>query len=134
MSLYLALKHIHITCVVLSALGFVWRGLLMLRDSPWLARRITRTLPHVNDALLLTVAVIMAVMSEQYPFVDSWLTAKFFGLLTYIVLGAYALKLGRTRRQRLMYWLLALLTYAYIVAVAMTRDPRGPLLYLAGSG
>lgn len=132
MTLYLALKHIHLSCVVLSALGFIWRGLLMLKGSPWLKRRITRTLPHVNDALLLVVAIIMMIMSGQYPFVDSWLTAKLSGLLLYIVLGAYALKLGRTRGQRLACWLLALLTYAYIVSVAMSRDPRGLLLYLGG--
>jgi uncharacterized membrane protein SirB2 len=131
MTLYLALKHIHITCVVLSALGFIGRGVLMLRQSPWLTHRLTRTLPHLNDTLLFAVALVMTIMSSQYPFVEDWLTAKLLGLLLYIVLGAYALKLGHTRRQRTFYWLLALLTYAYIVSVALSRDPRGLLMHLS---
>ena len=33
---YLALKHLHVTCVVLSGLGFALRGWWMLTDSPLL--------------------------------------------------------------------------------------------------
>jgi len=65
----------------------------------------------------------MAWMSGQYPFVYGWLTAKLFGLLAYIVLGAMALRRGRTREIRIRYFILALLAYAYIVGVALTRNP-----------
>jgi uncharacterized membrane protein SirB2 len=62
-------------------------------------------------------------MSGQYPFVYGWLTAKLFGLLAYIVLGAMALRRGRTREIRIRAFVLALLAYAYIVGVALTRNP-----------
>lgn len=119
---YLLLKHLHVTCVVLSGLGFCLRGYWMLVESPWRMQRLARVLPHLVDTLLLGSALTMAWMSGQYPFVMPWLTAKFFGLLAYILLGTMALKRGRTKSNRSRYLLLALLAYGYIVAVALTRS------------
>jgi len=127
---YLLLKHLHVTAVVVSGIGFFLRGLLMLRDSPLLQRRVLKVAPHVIDTVLLGSAVAMAVMSSQYPFVQPWLTAKFFGLLAYIFLGMMALKRGRTKAQRAAWFSAALLSFAYIVSVALTRSPWG---WLAGA-
>ena len=120
---YLALKHLHVTCVVLSGLGFALRGWWMLRDSARLKARLARVVPHVVDSLLLGSALLMAWQSGQYPFVQGWLTAKFFGLLAYILLGTMALKRGEARNQRAVFLILALAAYAYIVGVALTRNP-----------
>ncbi len=120
---YLAIKHLHVTCVLLSGLGFGLRGWWMLRESPLRLHRLTRILPHLVDSLLLGSALTLAWMSGQYPFVDGWLTAKFCGLLAYIFLGMMALKRGRTPAIRARFFGLALLTYAYIVGVALTRSP-----------
>ncbi|GAB6044034.1 SirB2 family protein [Endothiovibrio diazotrophicus] len=120
---YLLLRDIHITCAALSGLGFLLRGWWMARDSAWLHHRVTRTLPHLNDTLLLGSAVWMASRLGQYPLVTPWLTAKLAALLGYIVLGGIALKRGRTRRLRLTALAAALLCYGYIVAAAVTRTP-----------
>lgn len=120
---YLVLKHLHVTCVVLSGLGFVLRGIWMLRDSPALKHRLVKVLPHLVDTVLLGSAILMAVASGQYPFVAGWLTAKLFGLLAYIVFGAIALKRGKTKAVRAGFLLLALTAYGYIVSVALTRNP-----------
>ncbi len=128
---YLLLKHLHVTAVVVSGTGFFLRGLLMLNDSPLLQRRLLRVMPHVVDTILLGSAITMAVLSAQYPFVQPWLTAKFCGLLAYIVLGMVALKRGRTKAQRAAFFVAALLAFAYIVSVALTRNPRGFLLAFA---
>ncbi len=120
---YLALRHLHVTCVVLSGLGFALRGWWMLNDSPLLRARLTRVVPHVVDTLLLGSALLMAWQSSQYPFAQGWLTAKFFGLLAYILCGTMALKRARTRGRRVVFLVLALLAYAYIVGVALTRNP-----------
>ena len=120
---YLLLKHLHISCVFLSGLGFLVRGVWMWAESPALGLRWVRIVPHVVDSVLLASALAMAVHSGQYPFALSWLTAKFFGLLAYIVLGAIALKRGKTLRMRRAAFLAALLAYAYIVSVALTRSP-----------
>lgn len=120
---YLILKHLHVTCVVLSGLGFCLRGWWMLRESRLRQHRLTRILPHIVDTLLLGSALTMAWMSGQYPFVHGWLTAKLIGLLAYILLGMMALKRGRTLAIRARYFGLALVAYAYIVSVALTRSP-----------
>ena len=120
---YLILKHLHVTCVVLSGLGFALRGWWMLNDSPRLMARLTRVVPHVVDTLLLGSALVMAWLSGQYPFAQGWLTAKFFGLLIYILCGTMALKRGKTKAQRSLFLVLAITAYAYIVGVALTRSP-----------
>lgn len=128
---YLLLKHLHVTAVVLSGAGFFLRGLLMLRESPHLQARWMRVLPHVVDTVLLASAITMAVMSAQYPFVHGWLTAKLAGLLTYILCGMVALRRGRTKAVRAAFFIAALLAFAYIVSVALTRNPLGALALLA---
>lgn len=120
---YLALKHLHVTCVVLSGLGFLLRVWWMSVDSPRLQHVLTRRLPHAIDTLLLASALSLAVWRGEYPFTVDWLTAKFFGLIAYIVFGALALKRAPTRRARLACVPLAMLAYAYIVSVALTRSP-----------
>ncbi len=120
---YLALKHLHLSCVVLSGLGFVWRGALMWRASPWLNKPLTRRLPHVIDSLLLGSALALAFLYGQYPFAVDWLSAKFLALLLYIVLGSLALKRGPTMALRRASFGLALACYGYIVGVALSRSP-----------
>ena len=120
---YLALKHLHMACATLSGSFFLLRGLWMLRESPLLQRRWVKVMPHVVDTVLLTSALTMVAWSGQYPFVQPWLTAKVLALLVYIVLGSIALKRGKTMRVRVAAWLAALTVFAYMVAVALTRQP-----------
>ena len=120
---YLAIKHLHLSCVAMSFALFFVRGVWMLSDSPRLQQRWIKILPHLIDTTLLASALTLAWMSSQWPFMQPWLTAKVFGLLLYIVLGTIALKRGKTRQVRATAWLLALATFGYIVAVALTRSP-----------
>lgn len=121
---YYALKHFHMTCAALSGCLFLLRGSWMLRASPRLQQRWARIVPHIVDTLLLGSAIALAIWSGQYPFVQGWLTAKVLALLGYIVLGAIALKRGRTRTIRTLAFGGALLLFLYIVAVAITKQPR----------
>ncbi|MDD2742512.1 MAG: SirB2 family protein [Rhodocyclaceae bacterium] len=120
---YVILKHLHVTCVVLSGLGFSLRAWWMLRESPYLKVPLVRIFPHVVDTILLSSAIVMAYLSAQYPFEQGWLTAKLFGLLAYIGCGTMALKRGKTREARIAFLVLAVLSYVYIVSVALTRSP-----------
>ncbi len=123
--LYLALKAVHVACAVLSISGFALRGILMLADSPLLAARFARMAPHVVDTVLLASALWLAALIGQYPFVQGWLTAKVLALIAYIVLGTVALKRARSKAARTVAFALALCAAAYIVSVALTRDPLG---------
>jgi uncharacterized membrane protein SirB2 len=120
---YLAVRALHVACAALSIAGFAARGALMLADSPLLRARFVRVAPHVVDTVLLASAVWLAWFLDQVPFVNGWITAKVLALLAYIALGTVALKRGRTRRVRLGAFAGALAAAAYIVAVALTRDP-----------
>lgn len=120
---YLLLKHLHMSCAALSGALFLLRGLWMLQDSPRLGQRWVRTLPHLIDTALLASAVTLAAWSAQYPLAQPWLTAKVCALLLYIVLGSVALKRGRSKGIRAAAFLAALATFAYIVAVALSKNP-----------
>ena len=128
--MYLALKHFHITCVVLSGAGFVLRGAWALAGSPLARARLTRVLPHVVDSCLLLSAIALAWMAGQYPFVHGWLTAKIVGLLAYIGLGMLALKPGRAMAVRAGAFVAALATFSWIVSVALSKNPAGWLAWL----
>ena len=122
---YLALKNLQVLGVVVSGSGVFLRGLWMLCDSPRLNRRWVRVVPHVVDTLLLGSAIAMAVISAQYPLAQDWLTAKFIGLLAYILCGMMALRFGQNKATRGIFFTAALLAFAYIVSVALTRNPLG---------
>lgn len=137
--LYVLAKYLHVACVTLSIAGFVVRGLLQWRMSALARRRSERKvpprwlrmLPHINDTLLLAAGLTLMVLIGQYPFVDAWLTAKFFGLIAYIILGALALKPGRPARVRLAAGIAAIGVFGWIVSVALGKQPLGWLAALA---
>ena len=89
---YALFKGIHLTTVAVTLALFLLRGTWMMLDSGRLNSRWVRVLPHINDALLLLSAIVLTIMLNQYPFTQGWLTAKFFALILYIVLGTVALK------------------------------------------
>jgi uncharacterized membrane protein SirB2 len=130
MAAYPWVKSLHVACVILSLAGFAARGALMLAGSPLLNARWVRVAPHVVDTLLLASAAWLAWALQQYPFVHGWLTAKVLGLLAYIGFGMVALRRGRTKGIRATFFALALASAAYVVWVALTRDPAGPLAWL----
>jgi uncharacterized membrane protein SirB2 len=119
---YLLLKHLHVTCVVLSISGFVARGIWMMQESPWLQKKWVRVAPHVIDTILLVSAILLAMQIRQYPFVQGWLTAKVLALIAYIVVGAVGLKYGRTKKIRIAAWLVAIAIFVYIVLVALSHQ------------
>lgn len=127
---YLAVKTMHQTAVVLSFGGFFVRGLAALRGARWVRGRAARTLPHVVDTVLLASALVLAWSLRLDPTATPWLAAKIVGLLAYIGLGMVALRPARPVGQRVAAWVAALLTFGYIVSVAITKHPAGLLTLL----
>jgi uncharacterized membrane protein SirB2 len=122
---YLTVKTVHETAVALSITGFVGRGLGMYAGAAWVRGKAAKTLPHIVDSVLLLSAVTLAWLLRLDPLTTPWLMAKIVGLLVYIALGIVALRPGRPLRVRAATWLLALLTFGYIVSVAITKNPAG---------
>jgi len=120
---YAAIRHLHIACAGISVSLFTARGAMQLGGIDWRRWRWLNIVPHINDTLLLTAAVALAVMSAQYPLAQLWLTAKVLGLCAYITLGSLALRRSVPVKVRRIAFLAALLAVAYIVGVALKRSP-----------
>ena len=121
--LYLPLKVLHLSTVVISVALFALRGGLMLAGSATLGSRFLRIAPHVVDSLLLASAVLLTLIVHHYPLVDSWLTAKVLALVVYVVLASVALRYGRSRAVRAAALVAALGAVAYIIGTALHHDP-----------
>ena len=124
--MYAALKLVHVGAVVLSGAGFVIRYVMTLWG-PLPDRALVRVAPHVVDTVLLGSALALAWTGGFNPLRVPWLEAKLAGLVLYILIGTIALRRGRTRRARAAAFAAALLAYGYIVTVALTKSPLGPL-------
>ena len=118
------IKQLHILFAFISLLGFVTRGVWMLRESPLLMRRRVKILPHINDTLLLVSAISLAVLMGLSPGAHPWLMAKIIALFVYIGLGVLAFRHPR-KRVRTLAWLAALVVFMYIVSVAFSKQPLG---------
>jgi len=121
--MYVLAKTIHVSTVAVSVGLFLLRLYWSYRAPDRLHRRWVRLVPHAIDTLLLVSAIALTLEIRQYPFVDSWLTAKVLALIAYIVCGSLALKRARTERGRRLAAIAAITCVAYILAVALTHDP-----------
>ena len=119
---YIILKHIHLSFVALTFISFSVRGFWMLSESALLQKKWVSIAPHIIDTTLLSSAIALAVMLQISPLEQTWLLAKIIGLLVYILLGTFALKRGKTKKVRVSAFILALLTFGYIVKVALTKS------------
>lgn len=127
---YLVLKIIHQSAVALSISGFFARGLGSLLGARWVRGRTARSVPHVVDTVLLASAIALAWMASINPLHAPWLMAKIIGLLAYIGLGLVALRPGFAVRTRALAWLAALITFIYIVSVAISKNVAGFLAWV----
>ena len=123
MTLYEFVKYIHVTAITLSIIGFVFRVILKLNDSPYQTRYWFRKLPHMVDTILLASALSMVYLLNVNPLTTYWLAEKILGLLLYIVLGMFALRWGKTVQIRKTAAILAVLVFSYIVYVAHYKTP-----------
>jgi uncharacterized membrane protein SirB2 len=128
---YPDIKWVHVTSVLASGLLFLMRGSLVLAGQERIAMFAPlRYLSYTIDTVLLTAALMLMSVLQQYPFVHHWLTVKVLLLVGYIVLGSMALRRASSRSQRAAYFVAALATFAMMYGVARAHHPLGPLLLL----
>lgn len=119
---YGLIRDFHVSFVVISGVLFVVRALASMLRARWLQRRWARAVPHVIDTLLLTMGVWMLIKIGIWPTELPWLMAKLIALVVYIILGARAIKRGRTPQSKAAFAVLALTVFAYMIAVALTKS------------
>jgi uncharacterized membrane protein SirB2 len=120
---YATVKLVHQAAVVMSVAGFVLRASASLAGARWVEGRAAKTLPHAIDTVLLASALTLAAWLHLNPLATPWLAAKIVALLAYIGLGMLAMKPSRPRPQRCVAMLAAFASLAYIVSVAITKNP-----------
>ena len=121
---------VHVGAVALSGCVFCVRGLLRIAGKPAANHPALRVASIAIDTTLLAAAVLLTLIVHRYPFVNAWLTAKVLLLTLYIALGSVALKRARTRSARIAALLAAWTAFAFIIDVAVTRDPCAWLRWL----
>lgn len=122
---YLEIRGVHIGAVILSGSLFLIRVTgHNLMNAKWPMASPLRYLVWTVDTILLTAALMLMTIVQQYPFVDSWLTVKVIMLIAYIVIGWWAFRAAR-KQARIACSLAALAIFAFIITVARTHNPLG---------
>jgi uncharacterized membrane protein SirB2 len=121
---YIALKHLHLTFVALALIIFFVRGILLCINSPLLAKKWLKITPHIINTIMLVSGVVLAVNLGMKPGEHPWLMAKITGLVLFIILGVGAFKVRSPLLQKTL-WVAALVLFAYIISVALTKNPLG---------
>ena len=122
--MYVILKHLHLLLIALSFLLFFVRGLLMMRQAPTANHRTFLILPQVVNLFLIGSGVALAAILQITPTEQPWLMAKLAALVVYIMLGVMTFKHPNLALRKI-FWLLALVVFAYMVGVARSKNPLG---------
>ena len=113
---------IHVLTVLISISGFIFRGYLLFSDSSMFREKWVKIVPHVNDTILLISAITLVYKTGFFPMEQPWLMAKLIGLIVYIGLGMVAFRFGKTRNQKMLAWVGAIIVFAYILGLAVTKQ------------
>ncbi len=121
--MYLMVKHIHMTAIAVSFLLLALRFFWVMSNSGMMSKKWVKVVPHVVDTVLLASAITLCVILSQYPLYQGWLTEKVIGLIAYIILGLFALKLGKNKMIKSVAFVGAVAIFAMIGKIAVTKQP-----------
>jgi uncharacterized membrane protein SirB2 len=117
---YLALKHIHVTLVVISVLFFILRFFWRSIDAQVAKQKWVKIAPHIIDTLLLVS--IVALLWQGLMLGSAWYMQKTIGLIGYIVFGIIAMR-ASTPVWRYTAFFVALGWIMVLLHVAYTKVP-----------
>lgn len=126
-NLYPLIKHIHMGAVLASGGFFLLRGLWMMQESSLLNSKFARIVPHIIDTVLLLSAITLVVYLGALPV---WVQVKIVALFVYIFLGVLAFRIAKGYGAKVLSFFLALVVFAFIMSVAITKNPEGFLRFL----
>ncbi len=115
------LKIVHVSCVVLSLLGFIVRGGWMIINSELRNKKWVKISPHIIDSLLLISAISMLFKYNISIIDHQWLQLKIILLVIYIGLGMIAFKNACSKKIRMSAFFMSLIVYSAIIYTAITR-------------
>jgi uncharacterized membrane protein SirB2 len=105
------------------------RGYWRVTNNKLHQNRASKIVPHVNDALFLLTGIwlisILNLPWTQQP----WLLAKFTGLAGYVGFGMVAFRFGKSEEIRLIAFVAAVASFAFVVGAALTKSPLSWIAY-----
>lgn len=125
------LPHLHAGLAALSILGFIGRGGWLLATGHRPGGKFLKIAPHVVDTLLLLTGLILLGMLGWAMATTSWMALKLILVVVYIAFGIATFRASQFNR-RLLFFILAVLSFAQIMAIAFTRDAAGLLGIFTG--
>ena len=127
--MYLIIKNIHMTFATLTIVGFLLRGYWRIIGSGFYKNRAMKIVPHAIDAMFLATGIWLLMILNLNPLQHPWLLAKFAALFAYVGLGMVAFRFGRTQAVRLVAYVGALASFAFVVGTAIAKSPLSWLAY-----
>lgn len=116
------IKMLHATLVLSVGLLFLWRAFLTLTRAPAQNGKVPTLLAHTLSLGVLASGLTLVALYGQMP---AWAMTKLIFLFVFIAFGVIAFKRAKTRAAQLTMMALALVTYAFLVSVAVTKLPSG---------
>ncbi|GAB7219494.1 transcriptional regulator [Vibrio inusitatus NBRC 102082] len=123
--MYVALKHIHLMLIALSAGLFLTQYILMVTKSPLQNKTFIKVVPHAVNGLLILSGIMLLFVTGWVPFApgSEWLSEKFTAILAYIALGVFALRMGKNQLLRGFAFLGAMGWLLMAFKIGMTKMP-----------
>lgn len=119
--MYLALKHLHLTLIAIAFALFLLRSFWLITNSSLLQKKLFKILPHPINLIMILSGFAVA-HAASYPLSSPWIIAKLVALVIFVILGLLTFK-QTTKPRQLLFFSAALLTFVYIVSVAVTKLP-----------
>ena len=122
---YPQIKAVHIACITASGSLFAIRGAAVLSGARWPLALPVRWLSYAIDTTLLTAALMLLTILPWAVLGNGWLATKLALIVVYVVLATFALKRARTGMTRAGFYVAALLTFAFVITIALAHHPLG---------
>lgn len=127
--MYMGLKHLHMTFVLISILGFLGRGGWMMATGAKPGGKFFKIAPHVVDTLLLLSGLVLLGLGGGALLAQPWMLLKLVFVALYIGLGIAAFK-SEAHTRRWLFFALALLVFVQTAGIALNKSMTGWLLPL----
>jgi len=115
---------------ITSGLLFFIRCFLSLCGCKFIQHKNIKYVTYIIDICLLSLALYLVYILPRAYFYNGWIYLKILLVITYIVLGSFAIKRGKTKTIKIICFILAMLIFIQIYFIAKLKHPFGIFIYL----
>ena len=113
MTMYMIVKHAHLTIILLTFVFFIVNFVLTIKNSEMVNNKLLKIGPHILYTLFVITFVYMVTVNplNLYPFVNGWASSKLAGFVLYVLSITFALKWAKSNLWRIaglisaIFWL-----------------------------